>query len=93
MDNVVAAPAVWMPLVSAIPSHQPAAFAVLLVFKNGNGGGKGNGGGGGGCPNQPEKGQNCATVPEGGSTPAYLGLAGFACVGAIVYRRRRNYAE
>jgi hypothetical protein len=48
----------------------------------GNGGGNGGwgGGGGGGC------------VPEGGNSLEYLALGALACVGAIVYRTRRQNA-
>lgn len=51
----------------------------------GGGGQGGNGGWGGGG-----QGGNGGCVPEGGNSPEYLALGALACVGAIVYRARRQ---
>jgi hypothetical protein len=33
---------------------------------------------------------DCKAVPEGGATIAYLGLAGFCCLAAVIYTIRRR---
>jgi len=54
-----------------------------------------NGNNGCGCGNQSwgwDQGGNgnCSQVPEGGTTAAYLALAGLFCVGAAIFRLRRQ---
>ena len=39
-----------------------------------------------GCDSRDKR---CTSVPDGGSTAAYLLIAGSACLGAIVIRNRR----
>jgi hypothetical protein len=48
---------------------------------------KGNNGCGGGDWNGRG---DCKEVPEGGATIAYLGLAGFVCLAAVIYTIRRR---
>ena len=49
---------------------------------------KGNNGCGAGDSNR--RGNDCRAVPEGGATIAYLGLAGFCCLAAVIYTIRRR---
>lgn len=72
--------------VTSVASAIPASLAIqpaTVVFEPLKYGNEDNrkrkkGGGGG------------ATVPEGGSPVVYLGLAGFACLAAIYFSRRRS---
>lgn len=43
-----------------------------------------------GCDSPDDKwGGKCAAVPEGGTSPMYLLLAGLSCIGGLVLRSRR----
>ncbi|MGA8273796.1 MAG: hypothetical protein WB919_19695 [Candidatus Sulfotelmatobacter sp.] len=80
-------------------SNAPAA---LLTFAFGPGGDPfgnpngGNGGNGNGCKQSDSnffgsnRGGNCQAVPEGGTSFVYLAFAGLCCLGAMVYRLRRQ---
>lgn len=79
-------------------NYQPPnllAFALTsgndLYSNNGKGGngGYGNGGNGGKDP-VCAYGEKCASVPEGGTPLMYLLLAGLSCLGAMVFRSRRQ---
>ena len=84
-------------------SQTPAAVIALAFGPGGRGGhdhdgGNGNGnhngnGNGNGCGNQNwgwDQGGGCNQVPEGGTTFAYIALAGLCCLGAAILRIRRQ---
>ena len=50
---------------------------------------RGDHNGNNGCRNSNGRG-DCKAVPEGGATIAYLGLAGFCCLAAVIYTIRRR---
>ena len=41
-------------------------------------------------PDPPKPQPHTAAMPEGGSSLVYLGIAGFACLGAVLFTRRHK---
>jgi hypothetical protein len=88
---------------SGILGRAPATFLTLAFSPSSDhGGGDRGGSGGGGCSNQ-NAGQNagrdngargggdgCTAVPEGGPAVTYLLLSGVFCLGAMLWRFRRQ---
>ena len=72
---------------SAVLSQASVGLLVLALGPD-RGDHNGNNGCGGG--DSDRRGYDCKAVPEGGATIAYLGLAGFCCLAAVIYTIRRR---